>query len=58
MNKNKKVSDMTIEELEYIINLFISNCHYSQNNQPYIYNPYNNGGNISYSDHTEVLNEK
>ena len=55
MNKNKKVSDITIEELENIIKLFISNCHYSQNNQPYIYNPYNNGGNVSYSDHTEVF---
>ena len=58
MNKNKKLSDMTIEELEYIINLFISNCHYLQKNQPYIYNPYNSGGNISYSDHTEVLNDR
>ena len=57
MKKKKKLSEMTIGELESIIKLFFKNCHYSPEDKPFIYNPYCNG-DYTVSDHTEIKNEK
>ena len=66
MNKNKKVSDMTVKEFEELLKNTISKLYYPQPQQYWYfpnyvgdYPPINMYDNvkITYSDHTEVLND-
>ena len=67
MNKNKKLSDLTVKEFEELIKNIISKPYYPQT-QPYWYFPNqvnnyppintNDNVRVTYSTHTEFLNDK
>ena len=64
MNKNKKLSDLTVKEFEELINNIISKTKsYYPQTQPYWYfpnqvgdySPINTNDRVTYTTHTEVL---
>ena len=67
MNKNKKLSDITVKEFEELLKNTIPKLYCPQT-QPYWYFPYvgdyyppinmNNDVKVTYSTHTEALNDR
>ena len=67
MNKNKKLSDMTVKEFEELLKITILKLYYPQT-PPYWYLPtyvgdyppinMNDNVKVTYSTHTEALNDR
>ena len=69
MNKNKKLSDLTVKEFEELLNNIISKAKlYCPQTQPYWYFPnhvgdypsiyMNDNVKVTYSTHTEAMNDR